>query len=751
MQRRLVHGLLLATTALLSLPPVAAQGAPEESGLIETARSRVYRLRVRVEPTWLAEPGECLGLTVSDLKVSLRGERIDDPALLRLDRELEPTIHALLIDTSRSMVGKLDRAREAATGYVERLQPVHERAMVVSFDESVLLQQVVTDDPRRLAESIAGVRMSRDTSMYDALAYTLRELFVYRDRPVVLLLTDGVDSTSLYEREDIFDLVARRGDLTIFTIGLALPPITRSGPSGQVTAKKFLQRLSGRTGGKFFDAPTPSRLERVYREIREQLDNEAMLSVVDVDSEAEPGRVRVGAVGYGCKVRVLRDFSGDGAIPDEAVASGPSFPIRPDPILLDPLKELRVESTDEACSMGGPWRLEAEGRLLRGCVYDVTMDYGALYDPFPFGWVGGNAWLRLRSRPVRIPIAPVTQLPEQPDRILDALADQAVVVAGREIGIDPRRRPPSEHGRPYHDYPGLVHERTFFDLRPALAQALYAHDDYREWTLGRLREEAAGELEYLEQRLRRLAPERSDEEIDAVLAQSEEARTILARASQPSVIDVERHLAAWLGDVPAHDLFVRWEARQILRLLEGGAPGDDFVAAWRELRKVFFLPSYTRALTVLAPGYDPGTRRIGLWRVTLPRLGWLRERVRGYDDHPEFANLPLDLIPELPLGYWVVRNMLENDPEVAARLRSSSFAGASVSYDLLGKPKKHDPLRAFQRSRITIALGVGPGRPPETLRIVAEVSLRKQGTSRVPRVERLETHADADQEALGLR
>jgi len=751
MQRCLVHGLLLATTALLSFLPVAAQEPPEESGLIETARSRVYRLRVRVEPTWLAEPGECLGLTVSDLKVSLRGERIDDPALLRLDRELEPTIHALLIDTSRSMIGKLDRAREAATGYVEWLEPVHERAMVVSFDESVLLHQVVTDDPRRLSESIAEVRMSRDTSMYDALAYTLRELFVYRDRPVVLLLTDGVDSNSLHEREDIFDLVARRRDLTIFTIGLALPPITRSSPSGQVTAKKFLQRLSGRTGGKFFDAPTPSRLERVYRRIREQLDNEAILSVVDVDSEAEPGKVRVGAVGYGCKVRVLRDFSEDRGISDETVASGPSFPIRPDEILLDPLKELRVDETDEACGEGGPWQLDDEGCLLGGCIFDVTMDYGALYDPFPFGWVGGNAWLRLRSRPIRIPIPPVAELPEQPDRILDALATQAVAVAGREIDIDPRRRPRSEHGRPYHDYPGLIHERTFFDIRPALAQALYAREDYREWTLGRLREEAAGELEYLEQRLRRLAPERSDEEIDAVLLQSEEARTILARASQPSVIDVERHLAAWLGDVPAHDLFVRWEARQILRLLDGRASGDDFVASWRELRKVFFLPSYTRALTVLAPGYDPGTRRIGLWRVTLPRLGWLKERVSGYDDHPEFSVLPLDLNPELPLGYWVVRNIVENDPDLAARLRSSSYVGASVSYELLGKPKKHGPLRAFQRSRVTIVLGVDSDDPPEALRVVAEVSLRKKGASRVPRLERLETHSDADQEALGLR
>ncbi len=750
--------MIRSATALAALCAVLAGFSPagaqppviRPSDLSERARARVYRLRVRIEPTWVAEPGECQGLDLSDLRVSLRGDPVRDAALLRLEREQEPAVHALLIDTSHSMIGRLDAVRDAAVRYVEQLRPEHERALIVTFDEGVVLQQAVTADRERLIDAIGRVRMSRETAMHDALVYTLRELSVWRERAVVLLLSDGVDTSSLHDRGDVFEQVERRSDLTIFPVGLGLPPLRSSGPDGLLSTRKFLQQLALRTNGRFFDVPTSSRLDSAYRRIRRALENEATLSVVDPDPGAPPGKVRIRAAGEGCRVQVLRELDLEGA---ESGLAGEarSFPVQPADVLIDPLQRLGIEETDPACdrASGQPWRIDALDGSLSGCALDVTMDYGPLYDPFPRGWVAGNAWLRLRTRPLEIPVPPVGELPDDPERLLDRLAAQGLAVANRPIDLDPRRLPPEAHARPHHDYPGLAEGRTFFDLRPALAQALYAREEYRDYSHERLRAETDRELAQLKARLGRLAPDRSDDELEAVLAQSDEAQRARSRALRPSIADLERLLTAWLGDVPAHQLFARWEARHVIDLLGGAHTDDSFIDGWVELRRIFWLPSYNRVLTLLAPGRDPQLERVGYWRVILPRPGWLAQRVKGYEDHPEFSHLPLDLIPDLPLGFWVAREIVTADPRLAGALRARGYTTGEVTYELLGKPREHDPVRAFRRTRVTLVLGGGSGSPPAALRAVAEVSLRGNPPHRLPRLERL-AFAGADPELAAL-
>ena len=137
----LVGGLL--TVAALA-PAAEAEPIRSADELEERARVRVHAARVRIEPTSRARPGECLDLGIDDLKVRLRGELVEGAGILELERDRRPAVHALLIDTSGSMFGQLDRVRAAAIAYVERLDPEHDRAFVATFDESVLLASAVT-------------------------------------------------------------------------------------------------------------------------------------------------------------------------------------------------------------------------------------------------------------------------------------------------------------------------------------------------------------------------------------------------------------------------------------------------------------------------------------------------------------------------------------------------------------------------------------------------------------------------------
>ena len=184
--------IMLAAVLVLLCPvfPLPCQGQEADSGPLRPAegieereRTRLRSVRLRIRPTGTAQAGACLDLDVSDLKVSLRGKRVDDLSRMTLDRTERPNVHALLIDTSGSMTGKLEFVRAAARRYVEQLDPKRETALIATFDESVILRQAVTRDRDELIRAIDGVRMAGSTSMLDGLVYTIRELQERRERP----------------------------------------------------------------------------------------------------------------------------------------------------------------------------------------------------------------------------------------------------------------------------------------------------------------------------------------------------------------------------------------------------------------------------------------------------------------------------------------------------------------------------------------------------------------------------------------
>ena len=306
--RRLGAGLLLAVAP----GPAVPQAVLPKDVLEEHAEVRLLTLRLRIRPSWNAEPGACLALEAADLEVELRGAPVD-PARIELDRRRERTLHALLIDTSASMAGSMDRVRSAAASYVERLDPLRDRALIVTIDDSVLLHQAATDDRELLLTAIAGIHPAQTTSLQDALYYTVQELATYRERAVIVLLTDGVDTASLHEREDVTERVAAHPDLTVFTIGFNLPELSGSGPSGFASIRHFLGRLADRTNGAYVVAPTGSRLDDAYRRIREMLDSEAVLRVEDPDPGAESERPSVSSRRSGCPSRASRPSTASSA------------------------------------------------------------------------------------------------------------------------------------------------------------------------------------------------------------------------------------------------------------------------------------------------------------------------------------------------------------------------------------------------------------------------------------------------------
>jgi Ca-activated chloride channel family protein len=203
----------------------------------------------------------------------------------RLVPVADPFHVVLLLDTSGSTKFKHDEIQAAGLTFVTALRP-QDLVMVASFDTDVHVHSGFTGDPIRLSSAISQTKASnRQTLLYDALDTVMEErLSRVPGRKAIVLFSDGVDNESV--RVNAAGVLARieRSDLVVYAIqydtrmdGMSdpfrLPP-----PRGQVTfsmlyndAVKFLNRLTGRSGGRLYHAETLAGLNSAFSQIAEEL------------------------------------------------------------------------------------------------------------------------------------------------------------------------------------------------------------------------------------------------------------------------------------------------------------------------------------------------------------------------------------------------------------------------------------------------------------------------------------------------
>jgi Ca-activated chloride channel homolog len=192
-----------------------------------------------------------------------------------------PLAVTLLFDTSGSMQRTLPALQRAATEFVRALDP-EDVASVMSFGDTVQVLQGFTADRSAVERAIhrppdkGGTALN--TAVYVALTYlsatAARQTDGVPRRHVLLLLSDGHDTASLVEFDDVLAL-ASRCDVAIYAIRLG-PAI--SDVDGVDEARFALQRLASQTGGRAFFALQRYALGAVFAEIRRELASQYALA-----------------------------------------------------------------------------------------------------------------------------------------------------------------------------------------------------------------------------------------------------------------------------------------------------------------------------------------------------------------------------------------------------------------------------------------------------------------------------------------
>lgn len=210
--------------------------------------------------------------------------------IFSFERQLEaPLTISLLIDTSGSQEATIGIEKEAAYRFFAKvLRPQKDLASVVSFAKEVTLEQSLTGSLPSLNTALDRVRvnpasgfgrggtaptnpLAGGTSMYDAV-YLAADEILKREagRRVIILLSDGVDTTSSLKSNDA---VARalRSEVIVYAIGIGDPRM------GGVS-RGSLDKLAKETGGRTFEPRGVSDLDKAFAEIENDLRQQYIVS-----------------------------------------------------------------------------------------------------------------------------------------------------------------------------------------------------------------------------------------------------------------------------------------------------------------------------------------------------------------------------------------------------------------------------------------------------------------------------------------
>lgn len=223
--------------------------------------------------------------------------------LTRFEFVQELPVHAgLLIDTSTSMEGDIEKVRAAAERFVNGFVRQQDRVTVMSFDTRTQNRIGFTNDKEALVQALAGLEATGSTALYDATVYALSYFDGITTQRALLLLSDGEDETSLFDFDRTVE-VARRSGVAIFAIGLGKA-------AGDRSSRRTLTTLSEETGGRAFFIDTVDELDRIYAEIDQDLRTRYLMVYQSTSDKAENEfrAIKVKVKRRGANVRTMSGY-----------------------------------------------------------------------------------------------------------------------------------------------------------------------------------------------------------------------------------------------------------------------------------------------------------------------------------------------------------------------------------------------------------------------------------------------------------
>jgi Ca-activated chloride channel homolog len=273
MSRLCRRGALLLSAALL-IAPVADSRAGQDSAQQPSPVFRAGADAVTVDASVQRDRKPVTGLSAADFEVLDNGV---PQTIANVAYEKLPIDVTLLLDVSASVTGEvLDELRRALR-LVRADLAAGDRLRLLTFNMRINRLVDFTQPAANIDEALASLRGAGSSAVFDGLAVALAAAEAPGRRRLIVLFSDGQDSSSITDADTLLE-VARRSTSTVAII-LASPNSERpasvlrtSSTLGSATVSAFSERITSETGGMVTAVKAgenlSSRFRRTLQEFR---------------------------------------------------------------------------------------------------------------------------------------------------------------------------------------------------------------------------------------------------------------------------------------------------------------------------------------------------------------------------------------------------------------------------------------------------------------------------------------------------
>jgi Ca-activated chloride channel family protein len=208
------------------------------------------------------------GLTEQDFQV-LENGKPQKLTKFELVQNLPLTV-GIAIDTSGSMASSLAEVERVVAGFLTKVVKPKDQCFALTFSGRPVLRMPLTDDVEAVGRSLEGLQAVGATAMHDAIVHALYYYRGQRGQKVLVLLSDGDDTSSEISFKDALEY-AKRSGVAVYTVGLNVP-IYATG------IRSKLNSLASQTGGQTYFISKAAELASVYEKIGTELRSRYLLA-----------------------------------------------------------------------------------------------------------------------------------------------------------------------------------------------------------------------------------------------------------------------------------------------------------------------------------------------------------------------------------------------------------------------------------------------------------------------------------------
>jgi len=226
-----------------------------------------------------------VNLKLDDFELRVDGET---RPLSELNRSETSVRLAMLFDNSGSLDAAREFEKQAAIRFFRKVLRAKDEAAIYSIETDSYLAQPLTHDIIRLEQTIAMFgRPEGGTSLFDAIIGAANYLRPYSGRRVLVIVSDGIETTSHVSDFDTVVQQVLADDCQIYVVQTGL---YEGANLRALAAERRMEELSGQTGGAVYLPKTTDQLDVAFDQIAADLAQQYVLSYYP-SSEQRDGRL----------------------------------------------------------------------------------------------------------------------------------------------------------------------------------------------------------------------------------------------------------------------------------------------------------------------------------------------------------------------------------------------------------------------------------------------------------------------------